>query len=215
MSDPTLVILGAGGHGKVCAEIAAEARRYGAIVFSDSKVGRGEQLLSLPIAYHDEDLPALTAHGFEFFIGLGQTATGSMRARLLAWLDGHGLQVASLTAPSAWVSPSARIARGTLVANMALVQASAIIGENCIVNSCALVEHDAMLGDHVHVSTGAIVNGGAQVGDRCLVGSGAVVNQGVEVCADAVVGAGAVVVSDIKSPGVYVGVPARQVSNAR
>ena len=208
MSETTLVILGAGGHGKVCAEIAAVAGGHRAIEFSDNQSESG-------VAYQDADLPSLQAGSFEFFIGLGQTGTGATRARLFAWLEQHALPIATLSAPSAWVSRSATVGRGTLIANMALVQASATIGENCIVNSRALIEHDAVVGDHVHVSTGAIVNGGAHIGDRCLIGSGAVVNHGVAVCPDTIIGSGAVVVRDIESPGIYVGVPARRVSDDR
>lgn len=214
MSEVKLVILGAGGHGKVCAEIADELRRYAAIAFSDDGIARGTPVLRWVVEYHDADLPGLDLPHMEFIIGMGQTASGAGRERLYRWLHGQGARMATLISRSAVVSPAASLGSGTVVGNLALVQAAATIGRNCIVNSCALVEHDCSIGDHVHLSTGSIVNGGGAVADRCLVGSGAVVNHGVAICADTIIGSGAAVVADIVEPGVYVGVPAKRLRDA-
>jgi sugar O-acyltransferase (sialic acid O-acetyltransferase NeuD family) len=215
MSEAKLVILGAGGHGKVCAGIAFALKRYDSIAFSDNGVNRGTRVLQWAVEYHDAELPGLKHAGMEFVIGLGQTGTGAVRERLYDWLQRQGVAVATLTSMTAIVSSSASIGAGTVTGNLALIQASATVGRNCIVNSRALVEHDASIGSHVHLATGSIVNGGCAVGDRSLIGSGAVVNHGIVICADAIVGSGAVVTGDIDEPGVYIGVPARKVRSAR
>ena len=77
MSDVELVILGAGGHGKVCAEIASESDRYESITFSDDVIDRGTRVLQWTVKYHDADLPGLGLCGIEFVIGVGQTTSGS------------------------------------------------------------------------------------------------------------------------------------------
>ncbi len=214
MSERRLVILGAGGHGKVCAEIAAATGRFGSIAFSDDHIHRTTRVLDWRVEFHDEDLDARALPGIECIVGVGQTGLGADRERIYEWLVRHGLAATTLISPSAHVSSSSSIGAGTVIGNMALVQASAVVGENCIVNSQALVEHDCRVGRHVHLSTGSILNGGSSVGDRCLIGSGAVVNHGVEICADTVVGSGAVVVARIELPGVYAGVPAARLRDA-
>jgi sugar O-acyltransferase (sialic acid O-acetyltransferase NeuD family) len=214
MSESRLVILGAGGHGRVCAEIAATGGNYRSIAFSDDSMERGSRVLEWSVEFRDADLPD-RARDAEFVVGVGQTGLGASRQRLFEWLKGHHLRLATLVSPTATVSASAAIGEGTVVAHSALVQISARIGANCIVNSRALVEHDCRIGDHVHLSTGSILNGGATVGDRTLVGSGAIVNHGIRICADAVIGSGSVVVRNLMEPGTYVGVPARRLQNAK
>jgi sugar O-acyltransferase (sialic acid O-acetyltransferase NeuD family) len=214
MSEVTLVIVGAGGHGKVCAEIAAALDHYDLIVFSDNAMDRGSAVLEWSVRYHDADFSRLELQSMEFIIGTGQVGTGGQREQLYRWLQELRARIATLTSRTAVVSPSALVGAGTIIGNRALVQAAAAIGANCIVNSHALVEHDSRIGDHVHLSTGCIVNGGATVGDRCLVGSGAIVNHGVAVCADAIIGSGAVVVANVETPGTYVGIPARKIRHA-
>lgn len=211
-----LVILGAGGHGRVCAEIAEATGRFNSIVFSDSTVPIGSQVHRWQVAYRDDDLDTImdTDGPFECFVGIGQTRTGTARERLYTRLRNLGAKISVLVSRSAHIAESAQLGAGSLVSHHASVNTSARIGPNVIVNSHALIEHDCEIGAHVHVSTGAIVNGSCTIGARTFIGSNATVNQDITICSDAIVGSGAVIIGDIVAPGVYVGVPARRVPNA-
>lgn len=209
-----LVIVGAGGHGVVCAEIAEETGRYDEIVFSDERK-YGTRIANMwLVEYRDSDLGSLSAGDNEFILGVGQTGLGSQRQSLYDGILRTGLSGATIVSPDGYVSTSAELGAGSLVGRMAVVQPGARIGTNVIVNTRALVEHDAHIGDHCHVSTGAILNGGVSIGHGCLVGSGAVVLHGVSVCDNVIIGAGAVLTCDISNPGTYVGVPARKVATS-
>lgn len=207
----TLVIVGAGGHGLVCADIAEQAGGFDTIVFSDGAHKRGTPAGRWFVEFHDEDLSSLDHAPYQFVLGVGQIGTGHTRETIFSRIAESGLAPASLTAPNASVSGDSTIGPGTLIGFMSTVNIGAAIGTNVIVNTRAVIEHDATIGDHVHISTGAIVNGGATVGHRCLLGSSATVLQGVSICDDTIVGAGAVVTRDINSPGTYVGVPAKKI----
>lgn len=206
-----LVILGAGGHGKVCADVAAKTGAFERIVFSDKAFRHGTVVASWPIAFHDEDLTDIDRVIHRFVIGVGQTTTGHLRRTLFEWMIKQKIKSTSVVSAEASVGTDVEIGSGTFVGSLAIINIGARVGVNCIVNSRALVEHDATVGDHVHVSTGAILNGGVAIGDCCLVGSGAIVLPGIQVCADAVIGAGSVVTHHIVEPGTYLGVPARRV----
>lgn len=142
-------------------------------------------------------------------------AVGANRARerLLRLLE--GVAVPSLVAPTATVSGSARVGRGSVVFPGAVVNAAARIGDAVIVNTAAVVEHDCSIGDAAHVSPGAVLAGGVSVGPRGWIGAGAVVIPGVSIGEDAVVGAGAVVIRDVPAGTTVVGNPARQISRQR
>ncbi|MCF0166578.1 MAG: gamma carbonic anhydrase family protein [Bacteroidales bacterium] len=69
------------------------------------------------------------------------------------------------------------------------------------------------IGDDVSVGHNAVIHG-AKVGNDVLVGMGAILLDGVEVADGSIIAAGAVVLSNSKlEPGVYAGVPAKQVKS--
>ena len=207
----TLVVVGAGGHGSVCADAAQRLGLFQSIVFSGNGKDRGTSVGLWKVEFHDEDLSSLDSAAYQFILGVGQISTGRNRQALFERIQETGVEAATIIAGNASVVNNTAIGPGSLVGFLSIVNIGATVGTNVIVNSRALVEHDAIIGDHVHLSTGSIVNGGAQIGDRCLIGSSAVVLQGVAICEDVVVGAGAVVARNITSPGTYVGVPARKI----
>lgn len=206
-----LVIAGAGGHGQVVADVAAQTGMHEEIVFADNAYERGVSIGSWNVSFHDEDLSSLNPATTQFILGLGQVTTGVARRNLYKLIIEFGLTAATLVAPNASVSKESTVGPGSLIGFMSTVNIGAAIGANVIVNTRAVIEHDAAIADHAHISTGAIVNGGATVGHHCLIGSGATVLQGVSICDDVIVGAGTVVTRDIDSPGTYVGAPARKI----
>jgi sugar O-acyltransferase (sialic acid O-acetyltransferase NeuD family) len=135
-------------------------------------------------------------------------AIGDNRARQRSLLLLETCSLPSLVHPSAVVSPSARLGRGTVVFAGAVINAAACIGEAVIINSSAVVEHDCVVADGAHVSPGAVLAGGVQLGERSWVGAGATVLTGIEIGADVTVGAGAVVIRDVPDGTIVAGVPA-------
>jgi sugar O-acyltransferase (sialic acid O-acetyltransferase NeuD family) len=210
---PELVVLGAGGHGETCAEIASATKVYSSISFSDTTLPHGTIVGQWEVKYEDAELLVLDRELVHAFIGVGQIRLSMKRARLFEWLISEGYNVPNIVSPTSQVAPSARLGDGTLVGNGAVVNTSATIGRNCIINSLSLIEHGVIIGNHVHVSTSAVVNGGCRIGDSTIIGSNATISNDITICSWVLIGAGAVVARDIDAPGVYVGVPARRVSD--
>lgn len=110
--------------------------------------------------------------------------------------------------PSAVISRTAFLGKGTVVMAAAVVNAAANVGEHCIINTGAVVEHDCILEDFVHVSPNASLAGNVNVGEGTHIGIGASVIQGVSIGKWATVGAGSVVIKDVPDFATVVGVPA-------
>ena len=206
-----LVVIGAGGHGKVCAEIADLTGEFQNIYFSDDQYERGVFLHRWQVSFHDKDIASLDPKEYFAFIGVGHVRLGAKRRQFYSRVVDMGFVAPAIVSPRAYVSPTADICPGVLVGHMVVVNSNASIGENAIVNTGAIIEHDASVGAHVHISTGAVVNGACRIGAESMLGSGATLIQGVTIAPNVIVGAGAVVTCNIEKPGVYVGIPAQRI----
>jgi len=212
--DPnSLLVWGAGGHGRVVADLvlATGGRIAGFIDRDASRVGQAVGRLG-QVVLHEADWVEKLLGGGDFPAGAGGVALGvgdnKARADCRAALP-TSVHLPPLIHPRAAVSPFAEIRRGAVVMAGAVVNTGSVIGEGAIVNSGSVVEHDCVVGDDAHVSPGAVLAGGVRVGRGAWVGAGSTVIQGVAVGEWAVLGAGAVVLRDVAAGSTVVGVPAR------
>lgn len=196
-----VIIIGAGGHGKVIADIitACGDEIVGFLDDNPDKHTCGDFRVIGRIS-DSRNYPDCS-----FVIAIGNNA---VRKQLDERLTG----VAWYTAvhPSAVVSPSAEIGDGTVVMPRAVINAEAIIGRHCIINTGSVIEHENRIADYVHISPCAALAGNVSVGAGTHVGIGACIRNNVSICADCVIGAGAVVVKKITESGTYIGVPAKK-----
>lgn len=196
-----LVLIGGGGHARSCVDAIGSAEGIEIVGILERPEFVGTRVLGVPVIGTDDDIPDLVKDGTAFLIAVGQIGTPEPRQRLFSRLKGLGARLPAIVAPTAYVSPHARIGEGTIVMNMAVVGPSASIGDNCIVNSRALVEHDVAVGDHCHISTGALINGSCRIGSGVFVGSGAIVRDGVSIAEGTFIPMGARITRDIPTPG--------------
>jgi sugar O-acyltransferase (sialic acid O-acetyltransferase NeuD family) len=208
---PRLVIVGAGGHARVLAEIVHLRRQFQLVGFTDSNPQlKGMKILDVPVLGGDEILPGLRSQGVEeAIVGVGSSGDNYPRSLLFERIVRIGFHPALLIHPTAVLSASVEIGRGVAVMARAVVNPNARLGDNVIVNTGAIVEHDCILGDHVHVASGACLSGGVRVGQMSFVGVGASSIQQVSIGEGCLIGGGAAVVGDIPDHTVALGVPAR------
>lgn len=211
----SFLVWGSGGHGRVVADLvrAAGHRVVGYVDHDPSKLGQEVEAGIASVVYLQDELQAAIAETGLYpeeveasALGIGENG---LRERCLQSLA--DLRVPPLVHPSAAVSPSAQIGRGSVIFPGAVVNHSARIGDAVIVNSGAVIEHDCVLEDAVHVSPGATLGGGVHVGVRSWVGAGATVIHRIVIGSDAVVGAGSVVIRDVADGSTVVGTPARPI----
>jgi sugar O-acyltransferase (sialic acid O-acetyltransferase NeuD family) len=206
-----LLIWGAGGHGKVVADVA-RAAGYSVVGFVDadpSRVGSVVEpdgtavVMDETSLFESLDRPARPFDALAIGIGNNQA-----RLRACGRLDGR-TPLPVLVHPSAVVSPSATLGDATVVMPMAVVNPATCVGIAVIVNTAAIVEHDCVVGDGAHLSPNSTLAGGVHVGSASWIGAGATVIQQVRVGQSSIVGAGAVVIRDVPDGVTVVGCPAR------
>ncbi|MGQ0732906.1 MAG: acetyltransferase [Acidobacteriota bacterium] len=206
-----VVGLGAGGHGKVIADLLRSQSDVEICGFLDPRPDlHGQRIGDILVLGDDRLLPELKSRGIDaVFIGVGGTGDTSVRRDLFQAACSASFDVMPAIHRGAIVSTSARLGRGVQVLAGAVINVDARIGDNVLINTGAIVEHDCEIGDHVHVATGARLAGGVSIGAGAHIGIGAVLRQGIRVGEHSVVGAGAVVVDHVPDRVVVVGVPSR------
>lgn len=202
MENKKLILVGGGGHCKSVIEVA-EAAGYEILGILDMPEFLGQEVFRYKVIGTDSDIPGFV-DAASFMITVGFIKNPAIRIRIYNDIVAAGGKLATIIAPSAYVSRYASLGAGTVVMHKAFVNAGAKVGTNCIINTLANIEHDTTIGNQCHISTGAMINGGCRIGDRVFIGSQSVLANGVDICSDAIVGAGALVRKDIVRKGVYV-----------
>ncbi len=213
MTVRRLLVWGAGGHGKVVAEVARD-NGWEVVGFIDSdaaKLGQVMDSLGTRIVLVESDLDRRLAErsllpedASSVALGIGDNSRRLACAQLLGTRC-----LPALIHSRAIVSPSATLGDGTVVFAGAIVNADTRIGRAVIINSGAIIEHDCVVEDGAHISPGAVLTGNVQVGKGGWIGAGATVLPRRTVGSGATVGAGAVVVQNVPERTIVVGNPAK------
>ena len=194
-----IYIYGASGHGLVVADIA-RACGYDDVIFVDDG---------------DNEYPSFEdikrTSGIPVAFGIG---SNSIRAKLFERVQNSGFEIVSLIHPSAIISSSVTIGKGTVVMPNVVVNAKAIIGDGVILNSSCVVEHECIIDDFVHISPKVALAGDVKVGEFTHIGIGSNVIQGIIIEKNVTVGGGSMVIRNIEDNQKVVGVPARLIPSA-
>ncbi len=204
-----LLIIGAGGHGRVVADMAQLGGQYERIIFFDDADITTSG--SNPVIGKVRDaLKHLDGNDVVVAVGNNQT-----RQSLCEWLESHLANIVSVIHPSAIVASNVSIGKGTVVMANAVIQCGSRIGKGVIVNTAATIDHDCVIADYVHLSPGVHLSGTVSIGERTWLGIGSLVSNNVSICKNCVVGAGGVVVKPIVKRGTYIGVPVQEIQTKK
>jgi sugar O-acyltransferase (sialic acid O-acetyltransferase NeuD family) len=204
-----VVIIGAGGHAKVIADIIEKSGDE-IVGFLDDNKEIGTTIINEYKVIGDLNnrfTMAVTKENLEFIIAIGDN---KKREEI-----SHSPNLKFYTAihPSAQIGLDVEIQEGTVIMANACINSSAKIGKHCIINTGAIIEHDNIIEDFVHISPNVALGGTVKIGESTHVGIGSIVKNNITICKNCTIGAGAVVVKNIIEEGTYVGVPARERKN--
>ncbi|WP_270370143.1 acetyltransferase [Aerococcus urinaeequi] len=203
MSD--LIIIGAGGHGRVISDIADMLNRYNNIYFMDDysnleNINGKKNLGSLKLLKIFKD-------SAEIFVAIGDN---QIRENILTNLLIQNYKIATLIHPKSIISDNVSIGVGTVIMGGVAINNSTKIGLGSIINTNSSVDHDCVIGDYVHISPGTNIAGTTVINNNVWLGVGVSVINNIFINKDIVVGAGGVIVNDLLESGLYIGIPAKK-----
>lgn len=207
MAKP-LVMLGAGGHASVLAEILLATNRQLTAVVSPEPVKKNGLLAGLARIVSDEELSAsYQPEQVELVNGIGSIPGNNTRWELFEYFSKRGYRFAQVISPHAIISCHLELQEGVQIMAGAIVQTQVKIGANTLINTGAIIEHDCIIGTHNHIAPGVTLSGGVVTEAKVHIGTGANVIQGVRIAEQAIVGAGTTIARDVSVGQVLI--PAR------
>ena len=199
-----VIILGAGGHAKVIADIIEKSGDevigflddnvdiQGKVIFDGRKViGKINDVIN----YKDDYV----------VIGIGNNKIRKMFAEKYPSLNWY-----TAIHPNAVIGKEVKIGKGTVVMSGVIINPGTFVGNHVIINTSSSVDHDNIIGDYVHISPGSHLAGTVTVGEGTWICSGVTVINNIMINKNNIIGAGSVVIHDIDNEnGTYVGVPVK------
>ena len=169
MSKEKLLLVGAGGFGRMVAELAM--LQYDC-AFVDDGQPVGAEICGIPVVGGLANLPELRKEYGLLVVGIGNNR---FRAQVYEKAETLGYAVPNIIAPSAYVSPFAKIGCGCVVLQNACIQNGATVGNGVLLNAGTEIHCDAAVEDYALIYTNSVIRTGASVGSLARIGSNATV----------------------------------------
>ncbi len=207
MTEAGLIIVGAGGFGREVLQYAQDCHRAERgpqpVGFLDDAAGAlNGYRVSVPLLGDLSMVAGLLDH--VFVVGVGDPW---QRRDLARQITAAGGQLHSVVHPSAYVTDTAGIGVGCVLAPFTFLAVDSVIQDNVAVNAYACVGHDCVVGTHSVMSPYSTLNGYAELGSTCLLGTHASVASQVRVGRNSKVASGSVVLSDVPPGSLVIGTP--------
>lgn len=174
----SLLIVGAGGHGRSVAEAVLAAGKYKLAGFVDDAAPGLQHVWEWPVFGAAADLARYRQYADAAIVALGNNR---LREELQQRLHAAGFELATVIHPGAIVSPRAVIGPGSAIMAGAVVGTEAQLGAGVIASCGAVVNHHCRVEDFGHLGVNAGISGGAILGRGAWMQAGSVLGYGVKV----------------------------------
>jgi len=182
--------------------------RYECVGFLDDNAALwGTTLAGVPVRG-----PLSSARHFSdcyFVNGVGSERNFRSKPEIIAAAGVPDDRFATLVHPTASVSRTARIGRGTVIFQHVTVTSNVRIGEHVVILPQAVISHDDAIGDYTCITGGVCISGNVRVGRCCYIGTRSAIRNGIDIGDGSLIGMGSVVIRSVPANSVMVGNPAR------
>ncbi len=162
-----LIILGAGGYGKMIADIATQSKKYGDIFFLD------DNSTDVYVIGKCNDYKKYIDDNTEFYSAFGNN---ELRLKLLDGILESGGKLATIIHPTSYVSQTAIVGDGTAILPNAVVNTNCVLKKGVIINCGAVVDHDCIIGEGTHICINTVIKAENNVPSCIKVDAGEVID---------------------------------------
>ena len=200
-----VVIVGAGGHGAVIADIL-ELNDYEIIGFIyDDPNMKGGLVSGYNVLGSIDDLDSITEAECAFVAQVDH----EKRTKYNKILESRGLELINAFHPTSVRAKYIKMGKGVCMMAGSIVNSGVSVGDGSILNTSATIDHECVLGEYSHISPGANIARSVEIGDYSFIGTGAIINPNIKIGKHVIVGSGTVIINDIPDEATAVGNPAQ------
>ena len=151
-----------------------------------------------------------------FFVnGIGSPANYIHKDAIIARTEIPLERFATLVHPSATVSKTAQIGRGTVVFGNVSITSNVRIGNHVVILPNSVISHNVVIDDYTCITGGVCISGGARVGRQCYLGTNISIIGNITIGDFCLIGMGSVVLEAVAENSVVVGNPAKFLRHSR
>ena len=203
-----VIIIGAGGHAKVVADIVKSSGDQ-IVGFLDDNIDlRDNTIFEDKIVLGTTRVEDVEKYKDNYFI----IGIGSNRVRKIISEKYPELNWYTAIHPSAIIGSNVEIGEGSVVMAGTIINTGTVIGKHCIINTSSSIDHDNVLEDYVHVSPGSHLAGAVKIMKGTWICSGVTIINNITIGNNNVIGAGATVIRNIEEENsTFIGIPAMKI----
>lgn len=158
-----IIVIGAGGHGKVVSDAIIAQDKYILVGFVDVLLPIGTEVIGgFKVIEKQENLHLLKSKADVFLVAIGNNKVREVLFHLAA----EYLSPAIVIHPSVILGSNVSIGEGTVILANAIISAFSEIGNNTIINASSVVDHECRIGSNCHISIGTMVGSNSVVEDN-------------------------------------------------
>ncbi|HIZ87222.1 MAG TPA: acetyltransferase [Candidatus Coprenecus pullistercoris] len=205
-----LIIIGAGGMGRVMYDMARESLGYGDEFVIKGYIDDNPDALAAFAGYPPvlSSVPDYRIEEEDVFIcSIG----GAGRRQCMESVLSRGGEFLTLIHRTARIGTGVVMGKGNMVGAFTTVAANAVIGDYNFIQSYTIIGHDVVIGDWNRIDSHVMCVGGIRIGSGAMIHTSAVLNHQVSVGDGAHVGACSFVLRDVEPGTTVMGNPARRV----
>lgn len=207
----SILILGAGGHGIVVADIIQSMSKQNQALairgfLDDDTSLHGKILSGAQVLGGDDVLKAFPDDLLVVAVGDNPT-----RKKIAERLTQSGRMFFTAVHASAVISPSTVIGEGCMICANAVLNPESTVGSHVILNTGCTVDHHNQIGDFVHLAPGVHTGGHVTIGEGTMAGIGSSIIPFIKIGKWSMIGTGSVVTRDVNDGMTACGNPARSV----
>ncbi len=159
---PKILIIGAGGHGKVLLDCIIAQGKYEVAGFADDSINVNKNVVdNYTIISTSENIETLKDKVDYFVVAVGNNEIREKLYKKTKQL----LTPAIVIHPSATIGMGVTIKPGCVILSNVIVNVYSTIGENTIINSGVIIDHECSIGANVHLSIGSTIGSNSLIGD--------------------------------------------------
>ena len=201
-----VIILGAGGHAKVIADIIKKSKDEIIGFLDDNEDIQGK------VIYDNKKVIGKISDLDKYKKDYIVIGIGSNKVRKAISEKYNNLKWYTAIHPSAVIAHEVTIGEGTVVMAGVIINPGTVIGKHSIINTSSSLDHDNVIGDFVHISPGSHLAGTVKIGNGTWICTGVTIINNILIGENNIIGAGATVIKNIdENDNTYVGVPIRKI----